>query len=106
MLKEIEIQSLIDKIVQRIHPEKVIVFGSYAKGLATNKSDLDIFIIKETDLPMINRGNDLKPILSNYLIRVDIHIYTPEEVTEYGSEDYSFVHSVMQTGKTFYEKTV
>ena len=104
MLKEEEIKKLVDKIVNRIRPDKVIVFGSYAKGIATNRSDLDLFIIKDTHLPMSKRNEDIRPLLSNLLIGVDVHVYTPEEVEEYGSEEYSFVHSVLKTGKVVYEQ--
>ena len=103
MLTETEINILVEKIVQRLQPDKVIVFGSYAKGKATAKSDLDIFVIKETHLPMKKRNEEIKPILSNFLISVDVHVYTPEEVEAYGLEPYSFVESVLKTGKVLYE---
>lgn len=104
MLKEEEIKKLVDKIVNRIRPDKVIIFGSYAKGLATYKSDLDLFIIKDTHLPMSKRNEDIRHLLSNLIIGVDVHVYTPEEVEEYGSEEYSFVNSVLKTGKVVYER--
>lgn len=103
MLTEKEIEKIINRIVMRIQPQKVIVFGSYAKNTATIKSDLDIFVVKDTELPMANRADDLKPILSNSLIPVDVHIYTPEEVEEYGQEVFSFVNSVLKTGKVVFE---
>jgi len=104
MLTPNEINNLVRQIVMRIQPQKVIIFGSYAKGTATIKSDLDIFVIKETALPMAKRADDLKPMLSHSLIPIDIHIYTPEEVEEYGKELFSFIHSVLNSGKTVFEK--
>jgi uncharacterized protein len=104
MLTSNEIDNLVQKIVARIQPQKVILFGSYAKGTATIKSDLDILVIKETDLPMAHRADDLKPMLSHTLIPVDVHIYTPEEVEEYGKEPFSFVQSILKSGKVVFEK--
>lgn len=104
MLSEEDVNKLVEKIVSRIRPDKVIVFGSYAKGCATNRSDLDLFIIIDTLLPMSLRDKELTPFLSNLLIGVDVHVYTPAEVEEYGSQEYSFVHSVLKTGKVVYEK--
>jgi uncharacterized protein len=103
MLTELEINNLVEKIVKRIQPKKVIVFGSYAKGTATYKSDLDLFIIKNTQLPMISRDEEVRSIVSGLLQKVDVHIYTLEEVDEYGSEKFSFVHSILKTGKVIYE---
>ncbi len=104
MLTEAEINKLVEKIVQCIQPNKVIVFGSYAKETATYKSDLDLFIIKDTHLPMINRNEEINPLVHSLLISVDVHVYTLEEVNEYGLEEYSFVHSVLKTGKVIYEQ--
>jgi predicted nucleotidyltransferase len=104
MLTEAEINELIEKIIQRMQPFKVIIFGSYAKGTATYKSDLDIFIVKDSHLPMKQRAEELGPVLSSLLVPVDVHVYTQEEVEEYGSEEYSFVHSVVKTGKVYFER--
>lgn len=52
---------------------------------------------------MIHPDVDIRSILSNLLFRVDIHVYTPEEVEEYGSEEYLFVYSILKTGEIIYE---
>ena len=46
MLTPNEIDNLVQRIVGRIQPQKVMIFGSYAKGTATIKSDLDLLVIK------------------------------------------------------------
>jgi uncharacterized protein len=102
MLTVSEIDNIVQRIVTLIQPQEVIIFGSYAKGLATIKSDLDILVIKETELPMANRANELAPILSHALIPVDVHIYTPEEVEEYSQEPFSFVSSILKSGITVF----
>lgn len=104
MLTEVEIQNLVDKIVQRLEPEKVIIFGSYAKATATAKSDLDLLVVKDTHLPLRERHKGIGSLLAGLLIRVDVHVYTPEEVEEYGSEEYSFMNSILKTGKILYEQ--
>ena len=104
MLTNTEIETIVERIVARMQPQKVIIFGSYAKGMATIKSDLDIFIIKETELPPANRAVTLMPLLASVLNRVDVHVYTPEEVEAYREEPFSFVNSVFKSGKTVFEK--
>ena len=104
MLTLIEIENLVRRIVARIQPQKVIIFGSYAKGTATLKSDLDILVVKETEMPMANRADDLKPMLFHSLTPIDVHVYTPDEVEEYGKEEFSFVNSILKSGKTIYER--
>ena len=103
MLTPREIDALVRRIVERIQPQKVIIFGSYAKGTATMRSDLDILVIKETELPMPNRADNLRPMLSRILIPVDVHFYTPEEVEEFGKEQFSFINSVLKSGITVFK---
>jgi predicted nucleotidyltransferase len=98
MLTHAEITELVRRIVARTRPCRVIIFGSYAKGTATVNSDLDIFVVQETELPMARRADDLAPLLASMLIPVDVHIYTPQEVQEYGRDPFSFVHSVLHSG--------
>lgn len=104
MLTEAEIQRLIDKIVAYMEPEKVIVFGSYAKGTATYRSDLDLLVVKETELSMQQRSAVVHSFLTTLLIKVDVHVYTPEEIEEFGNEPFSFVQSILKTGKVLYQR--
>ena len=41
------IQTLTSAIVEKINPEKVILFGSYAYGNPTIKSDIDLLVIMD-----------------------------------------------------------
>ena len=104
MLTSEEIDYLVSRIVARVDPQKIIIFGSYAKGTSTTMSDLDILVVKETEMPMARRADELVPILANMLIRVDVHIYTPEELEAYGNEPLSFISSVLRTGQTVFER--
>lgn len=104
MLTTAEISGLVERIVEQSQPQKVIIFGSYVKGTATIKSDLDILVIKDTELPMINRAAELSSVVKNFLIPVDVHMYTSEEVKEYAKEPFSFIKSVLKSGKVVFEK--
>ncbi|WP_112237621.1 nucleotidyltransferase domain-containing protein [Kribbella monticola] len=104
MLTDREINALVDRIVARADPEEVIVIGSYAKGTATAASDLDLVLIRDTDLPASRRTTDLMPLVSSMLIPVDIHVFTREELTEYAKEPFSFLHTVTTTGRTLYRR--
>jgi predicted nucleotidyltransferase len=104
MLTHQEIDELVRRIVARMQPQAVILFGSYAKGTATTASDLDLFVIADTELPFARRADDLKPLFSREWLRVDVHVYTPEEVRELGKEPHSFVKSVLGSGMPLYER--
>ncbi|SRR6266498_3596896 len=104
MLTEAEIDRILRLIVVRTQPQKAIIFGSYAKGTATIDSDLDILVVKETDLPMARRTADLVPMLSAFLVPVDVHVFTPEEVQEYGKDEFSLVGCAFRYGRTVFQQ--
>jgi len=104
MLTTNEIAEIVERIVMRLRPEQVIMFGSYAKGMATPRSDLDLFVIQETILPFARRANSVTPLLATASVRVDLHIYTPEEVESYRQQPFSFVNSVLASGQIMYAR--
>lgn len=104
MLTTNEIAEIVQRIVTRLRPEKVILFGSYAKGMVTPRSDLDLFVIQETILPFTRRANSVTPLLATASVRVDLHIYTPEEVESYRQQPFSFVSNVLASGQIMYTR--
>lgn len=47
MIPESTIQESVRRIVEAFAPERVIVFGSYARGTADDRSDLDLLVIRD-----------------------------------------------------------
>jgi predicted nucleotidyltransferase len=45
MISQKTITGVVDDIVKKIKPHKVILFGSYARGTPTPDSDIDIFVV-------------------------------------------------------------
>jgi predicted nucleotidyltransferase len=101
-------KELLDEIVQKIlvvtQPEKIILFGSYARGDATEESDLDLLIIQESNLPRHKRSTPIRLVLMDIFMSKDIVVYTPEEVEEWKSASMSFIATVLREGKILYEK--
>lgn len=106
-LKKID-ESLLKDIVQRIlkvaQPEKIILFGSYARGEATKESDIDILIIQPSDLPRYKRSTPVRLALRGLFPSKDIVIYTPEEVKDWESASTSFISYVLREGRVLYER--
>jgi predicted nucleotidyltransferase len=50
LITEKKLIEIIDKISSNYNPEKIILFGSYAKGNPGEASDIDLFIIKDSIL--------------------------------------------------------
>jgi predicted nucleotidyltransferase len=97
----------IDRIVTDLlpyGPEKIILFGSAARGDADEHSDIDLIVIKRTNKRFIERlieAGTYLPITA----RVDIFVYTPEELEAMIEEGNPFIESALRDGKIVYEKS-
>ncbi len=104
MITENKISEIVKKIASGYNPEKIILFGSYVTGTATEDSDIDIFVIKDSELPRPQRIMQLRRMLIGSQIPMDLIVYTPGEVDKEKDEKYSFVYEVLNSGKTVYER--
>lgn len=96
------IQEIKSRIVSGVHPEKIILFGSYAYGIPTKDSDLDLLIILLTDEPMHRRVTKIRKLLQDIRIPKDIIVYTPQEVEKWKNASAAFITSIMKNGKVIY----
>ncbi len=98
-----ELQRIIEVIKTEYHPEKIVLFGSLAAGEVHEWSDIDLLIVKETPKRPIERTLELFRLIRPK-VGVDLFIYTPEEYEVLLKEKFSFLMSILKTGKTVYEK--
>ncbi len=107
MVTQAQISEIVRILTTTCQPEKIILFGSYARGTAGEDSDLDLAIVKKSDLPKHKRSAEYRKALRadgrRWLFPMDIVVYTPEEVEAWKSNPYSLVHEIALTGKTLYE---
>lgn len=102
MITQQNIEAVKNRIVETFHPEKIILFGSYANGNPTEDSDLDLLIIQKTDLPKKERRLPIRKVLREFRIPMDIIIYTPEEVDYWKNASMAFVTRAINEGKILY----
>ncbi len=98
------IQEMARKIVQVYNPECVLLFGSHAKGQATPHSDVDLLIVKDTRQPMLRRGQIAHQLFYDSLVRVDLLVYTPQELEDEMRHTDSFITSISQTWIELYRR--
>ncbi|MBC8234097.1 nucleotidyltransferase domain-containing protein [bacterium] len=100
------INYIVEKIIREIQPEKIILFGSYARGDFTHSSDLDLFIIKddEESSRMIRRKVDA--LLRGRKFAVDLLVRKPEEVEwNFRAQNPFYLYHIFRDGKVLYEKS-
>jgi predicted nucleotidyltransferase len=90
-------------IVATARPEKVILFGSRARGDARLDSDLDLLIVAADPQPRSLRASALYGVLSDIMIPMDILVYRPEEIEEWRNVPQAFVTTAVREGSILYE---
>jgi predicted nucleotidyltransferase len=107
MISQNQIDEIVRLIVNGCKPEKIILFGSYADGSAKADSDLDLAIVKDSDLPRHKRGREIRSVIRSggkrWAFPMDIVVYTPSEMVQYKNDQYSLIHEIINTGKVLYE---
>jgi len=96
---------IVEKIVREIQPEKVILFGSYARGDFNNDSDLDLFIIKDSEESNRIMRRKLDTLLRGRRFPVDIIVRKPSEVEwNFRAKNPFYLYHIFKDGKVLYEK--
>lgn len=85
-------------------PERVYIFGSWARGEEDDISDIDVVVIKETGKAFFERLTDIVPYLSGINRGIDILIYTPQEFGKMIKEGNVFAEMILEEGVVIYEK--
>jgi predicted nucleotidyltransferase len=101
-------QHLLDEIVHRLvhalDPDRIILFGSRARGDARPDSDIDLLIVKDTSLPVYQRAIPAYRALSGMGIPKDIIWRTPAEVKDWSEVPTYITTRAIKEGKILYEK--
>jgi len=99
------IREMAAKIAQRFRPDRVVLFGSYARGEASEDSDVDLLVVTRDLAP---RGKRSAPIIrmlaEDYALPVDIVVRTSKALEEWKNTRVSFPRHVLEEGIVLYEK--
>ena len=99
------LEKLIDIIIEEIDPDKVILFGSRARGDERTSSDYDIMIIKEN----LNNGRALlKKVylsLSGIGAPVDLIIIDAKKLMENIDDPFMIYGEALREGRVLYAKS-
>lgn len=99
-----KIEALVDKIVREFNPNKIILFGSYARGTATADSDVDLLIIMPIQGSKREKRIEIRVAVSEIPLSKDIFVETPEEFDRYKDIIGTIAHPAFKEGKILYER--
>jgi len=104
MVTMAQIEELVRRIGQKFHPERIVLFGSYACGQATEDSDVDLLVVAETSLPPHERYAAVRRLAVDLPASFDIIVKTPDEYARRRSVVNHIVYFADKYGRVLYER--
>ena len=99
------VERAVELIVDEVRPNRIIFFGSAARGDAYEDSDVDLLVVvdelrsKHRDLARLNRT------LARLPIDVDVALYSQHEVDDWGGVIGHVINEALVDGKVVYDAT-
>lgn len=106
---QINYADIVFSILEQIDAEKVILFGSRARGDNKPNSDLDLLIIQRDDFSKIkNRWNEtikIRKALRDFRISKDILLFSESEVDYWKDSLNHIIPTCLKEGKVLYARS-
>jgi predicted nucleotidyltransferase len=101
-----DVQLMLDEIVRRIvevaHPDRIILFGSAARGEMGPDSDIDLLVVK-SGVPHRGRlAQAIYPALFGIPVGVDVIVVTPEDVERHRDKLGTIIGPAIREGREIY----
>jgi uncharacterized protein len=89
--------------LRKYNPDRIIIFGSYARGEADEYSDMDVVVIKKTERRFLERLIEVAKYLDNDLGKVDVFVYTADEFEDMQRRGNPFIEKILKEGRVIYQ---
>ncbi|MBI5220386.1 MAG: nucleotidyltransferase domain-containing protein [Candidatus Liptonbacteria bacterium] len=96
------IENVASDIAGKFHPQKIILFGSYAWGKPGPDSDVDLLVVKEVD-DTRRLAREIDGAVFPRPFPLDVLVCRPEKLTKAGPQDF-FLRDILARGKVLYAK--
>ena len=92
------IDQVVEQIVEKFKPQKIILFGSYARGNPRRESDVDLLIVMDTPKSSLEIRRYL-----GVMFALDLLVYTPKRLNDRVKMGDWFLRDVLGEGKVLYD---
>lgn len=101
------IDKMTRRIVSEVHPQRILLFGSWARGQANQYSDIDLLVVEREPFDETrSRRKEAARIwrsLSEFRIPTDILVYSAGEVDQLKDSSHHVIGRAVREGKVLYE---
>jgi len=99
------VAEIVRRIVDDAHPDKIVLFGSYARGDATEQSDIDLLVVVPDGVPRRECAVSLYERLAGIGIPKDIVVVHASDVVRYANVPGTVITPALHEGKVLYDAT-
>lgn len=99
-----EIRSIAKRIAEKFDVQKIILFGSYAKGKADENSDVDLLVVMNTKKRPIQQRYEIYKSLTPIHFALDIIVRTEDDLKRRIPRGDWFLKEACETGKVLYAR--
>ena len=103
-IDEAKVLEIVRRLVEAVKPDRIILFGSLARGDAGPDSDVDLLIVKDSDTPRHQRSIAAYRALTGLGVPTDILWRTPAEIEDWSRVPNHVVTRAVREGRVLYEK--
>ncbi len=103
MISGEQIQQAVERLVIAANPSKVILFGSYARGDATDDSDLDLMVIEPEVANKFDEMVRLRNVMGDMPVGVDLLVYSDREASRRSQVAGTLLYRAFREGKVIYD---
>jgi predicted nucleotidyltransferase len=97
-----KLDELVRRIEEAVHPLRIILFGSAARGEMGPNSDLDVLVVMPDGTHRRNTAMNLYERLWNFGFAKDIVVATPEILEKHCENRWMIYHDALREGKELY----
>jgi predicted nucleotidyltransferase len=101
-LKPRVLRDIVRRVVDAAHPEKIILFGSAARGEMGPNSDVDLLVVKRGKFNRRRVAAKIHHRLYGADAAVDVVVVTPEDVQRYGDAPCLVIFPALREGRVVY----
>ncbi|MGH7655248.1 MAG: nucleotidyltransferase domain-containing protein [Gemmatimonadaceae bacterium] len=96
------LDEIVRRVVQVAHPDRIILFGSAARGEIGPNSDVDLLVVK-AGVPHRRRlAQAIYRAMAGVGAPVDIVVVTPEDVAKYRDKVGPIIRPALRDGREIY----
>lgn len=97
------LEEIVKRLVNGLHPEEIILFGSHAYGEPTESSDIDLLVIlSESDEPRYRRASKAYSLMWGLSAPTELLVMTRQELEQSATVSGSLANQALQKGKVLY----